>query len=128
MGSLLEIAAVGYEALGNRSMAIDCVTRAVRGGKPLQQLAADPWLRDVLADPNFKPTPPVQIQTEGVERPVKRPKIDFKISSPALTNMISDPRSKKFDRGFTSRNKTRNPIRLTFDHGSTPGKRPHCFD
>jgi Flp pilus assembly protein TadD len=56
-GFVLEIAAVGYEALGNRSMAIDCVTRAVRGGKPLQQLAADPWLRDVLADPNFKPTP-----------------------------------------------------------------------
>lgn len=59
---------------------------------------------------------------------MKRPKIDFKISSPALDKYDSDPRSKKFDPRIYFKNKTRNPIRLTFDHGSTPGKRPHCFD
>jgi len=53
---VLEIAAVGYEALGNRHMAIDCAVRAVHAGKTVQQLGTDPWLRDVLADPGFKPS------------------------------------------------------------------------
>jgi serine/threonine-protein kinase len=52
--SLLQRAAVAYDALGDRATAIDFLTRALKAGASLDQAKLDHELAGVLSDPNFK--------------------------------------------------------------------------
>jgi tetratricopeptide (TPR) repeat protein len=45
----------GYEALGQRKLAIELMEKGIQKGFPVEGLAHDPDVQALLSDPNFRP-------------------------------------------------------------------------